>query len=186
MSNLSGTDWWRKNQAVYPNSKDMSDLAPGFQANVIRFMRLLTDGGARVSVTSTRRNAVRAYLMHYSWCIAHEEIAAAEVPSMAGVDITWDHGNAQASLVAAREMGNLFNLAYRPSLTSNHIRGLAVDLGIRWSGELFLGPLPDGSFRGIVDGRRTGADNRDLHAIGELYDVHKLLKDPPHWSHNGR
>ena len=186
MSELSGKDWWHKNQSRYPNSRDVQDLAAGFQENVVRFTRVLREGGAKVQVSSTRRNPIRAYLMHYSWRLGHEEIAAADIPQMAGVNIEWDHGDEKTSQSTAREMQELFNIAYRPSLTSNHIKGLAIDMDIQWSGDLFLGPLPDGSFQGVVDGRRTGADNRDLHAIGELFDVHKLRKDPPHWSYDGR
>lgn len=186
MSNLSGEEWWRKHQASYPNSRDVNDLAPEFQQNAVRFIGLLRDGGAGVQVSSTRRNAIRAYLMHYSWRVAHNEIDASDVPSMKGVSIQWDHDNAEASISAARQMVDLFNLAYRPSLTSNHIRGLAIDMNIRWTGDLALGPLPDGSTRSVVDGPRNGADNRTLHEIGDMLSVRKLLSDPPHWSHNGR
>ncbi len=186
MTNLSGKEWWHSNEAKYPNSRDIADLAPEFQESVLRYIRVLREGGASVVVSSTRRNAIRAYLMHYSWCIAHEEVAAADVPGHKGVDIVWDHGNAEQSQKAASDMVALFNLAFKPSLTSNHISGLAIDMRIAWKGDLFLGPLPDGSFRGVNDGPRNGATNRELHEIGAAFGVRKLLRDPPHWSSNGR
>lgn len=186
MSSLSGKDWWHANQARFPNSRDLDDLNPTFRDGVVRFIRLLREGGAAVVVSSTRRNAARAYLMHYSWCIWREELPAADVPPHKAVDIIWDHGNEEASRKAAREMVSLFNIAFKPSLTSNHIRGLAVDMRISWKGDLFLGPLPDGSFCGVAAGPRNGAKNHDLHGIGEMFGVKKLLKDPPHWSSNGR
>lgn len=186
MAALSGKDWWKANQARYPNSRDVNDLAPEFRDDVVRFIRLLRQGGASVAVRSTRRNAIRAYLMHYSWRISHDELPATDVPGHAGVDIEWDHGNEEASRAAAGEMARLFNLAYKPSLTSNHIRGTAVDMTITWNGDLALGPLPDGAYRTISDGPRDGAGNRELHEIGALYGVRKLVKDAPHWSSNGR
>jgi hypothetical protein len=33
---------------------------------------------------------------------------------------------------------------------------------------------------------RTGNDNKELHAVGATYGVHKLVSDPPHWSHDGK
>jgi hypothetical protein len=186
MSNVSGKNWWHANQGKYPNSRDIDDLHPDFKDNVVRFVNVLKDGGANVTISSTRRNDIRAYLMHYSWLIANEDIDVKDVPSKAGVDITWDHGNEEASKSAAKEMVDLFNLAYRPSKTSNHIKGLAVDMSISWKGDLFLGPLQNGGFKGVLNGPKNGVKNRELHEIGEQFGVKKLLKDAPHWSFNGR
>jgi hypothetical protein len=186
MSNLSGKSWWRLNQGKYVNSRDVADLDPDFQEGVVQFIRLLRDAGANVAVSSTLRSPIRAYLMHYSWRIDRGDIDPADVPPKDGVSIEWDHGNEEASRQAAREMVQLFNLAYKPSLTSNHIKGKAIDMTITWTGDLSLGPLPDGSYRQIDDGPRNGALNRDLHEVGALYGVRKMLSDPPHWSYNGR
>ena len=186
MSNLSGREWWIANQSRYPNSRDLNDLQADFGANVTRFVDTLREARATVNIRSTRRNPIRAYLMHYCWRVANGDLDPADVPTKTGVNIKWDHGNDRVSRNAAREMVRLFGLAFRPSLTSNHIRGKAIDMTIRWRGDLFLGPLPNGGFQGIVEGPRNGARNRELHEIGELYGVRKLLSDPPHWSHNGR
>ncbi len=186
MSSLSGRAWWVDNQDRYPNSRDVNDLQADFRADVIRFIHILRNARVTVVVKSTKRNAIRAYLMHYSWRIANEDFNPSDVPQRSGVAIQWDHGNINASRQAAREMVDLFGLAFKPSLTSNHIRGMAIDMSIGWKEDIVLGPLPNGGFRGIVGGPRNGARNRDLHNIGELFGVRKLLSDPPHWSNNGR
>ncbi|MEK7399884.1 MAG: hypothetical protein AAB116_23320 [Candidatus Poribacteria bacterium] len=184
MNNLSGRKWWLANQGRYPNSRNIDDLEPDFKKNVVEFIAVLKNGGAKISVASTRRNAIRAYLMHYSWRIANENFDPENVPSMKGVNIVWDHGDEKSSRIAAREMVDLFGIAFRPSLTSNHIKGSAIDMDIKWTGTLFLGPLRCGISE--IDEPRNGATNRELHKVGEQFGVGKLLKDPPHWSFNGR
>lgn len=69
-SNLSGKDWWRANQASYPNSREIDDLEPGFRSRVEDFIGSLRFAEATVVVNSTRRSAIRAHPMHYSWKIA--------------------------------------------------------------------------------------------------------------------
>jgi len=181
---LSGRAWWVANQNRYPNSRDINDLHADFRANVADFIGILRNAGAQVNIRSTRRNANRAYLMHYCWRIANGDIAPADVPAKTGVDIQWDHADDKVSRQAASEMVSLFGLVVRPSVTSNHISGLAIDMKITWKGDLHLGPLRNRSC--IIGGPRDGARNRELHEVGESFGVRKLLKDPPHWSHNGR
>ena len=86
---------------------------------------------------------------------------------------------------AALDMVKLFNLAYRPSLTSNHIRGKAIDMNISWKGTLELTqPAP---LLARIEGRPRTEQNRELHQIGaSVFGVRKLISDPPHWSFNGR
>jgi hypothetical protein len=184
-SNLSGKEWWKSNQGKYPNSKSVDDLESGFKSNVVKFMGLLKTAGAKISISSTRRDANRAFLMHYCWKVANEEIEASAVPGRSNVAIVWDHGNKEDSIKGAKEMVELFGIKFKPSLTSNHIKGTAVDMTITWSGELSLGPLPDGTFKN-VDGPSNGSANKELHAIGYQYGVRKLIKDPPHWSADGK
>jgi hypothetical protein len=184
-SNLSGKGWWRANQGSYPNSKDVGDLEPGFRSRVEDFIGSLKAAGAVVAVNSTRRNAIRAHLMHYSWKIAYGEVDPGDVPSYNGLTIEWDHGDADKSRAAAREMVELFGMAHIASLRSNHIAGKAIDMNINWKGLLEFkksGPL----LMRIVSTPRTG-QNRHLHEIGAtVFGVRKLRSDPPHWSHNGR
>lgn len=184
-SNLSGAKWWRDNERFYPNSRDLGDLDPGFGADVKRFVGSLIDAGANVAVMSTRRNATRAHLMHYSWKVANGQIAPSDVPKKAGLVIEWDHGGEDASRKAAQAMVDLFGMVHIASLTSNHIKGLAIDMTIKWKGDLRLtSPAPLNMI--IEDGPRSG-QNRQLHDIGAtVFGVRKLLSDPPHWSRNGR
>lgn len=185
MPNLSGSEWWRANQAKFPNSRELDDLDPGFRSNVEAFISSLRSAGAVVTVNSTRRNASRAFLMHYSWRVAYGEVEPADVPKRTGVDIDWDHGDVDASRAAAREMVNLFGMAHVASLSSNHIAGKAIDMNIGWKGELIV-TRPAPLMARIESLPRTG-QNRDLQELGATtFGVRKLRSDPPHWSHNGK
>jgi hypothetical protein len=187
MSNLSGRAWWNANQARWPDSEDLDDLDSDWGDDVKKFINILREADARVTIISTRRPRNRAYLMHYSWMIANGRIEPADVPLRARVDIQWDHGDDRISRNAAQEMVDCFGLAhYAAGRRSNHVRGMAIDMYITWRGDLFLGPLPNGGFRGIIGGPRNGVQNRELHEIGALFGVRKKLNDRPHWSHNGR
>lgn len=180
---LSGAAWWRANQGLYTNSVAIADLDPAFRACVEPFIAALKAGGARVTIGSTRRNRIRAYLMHFSWRLGRGEVRARDVPAEPGCIIKWDHGDETASQAAARAMADLFQIRFQPSLTSNHIQGKAIDMTIEWTGALAI-RTRFGLKRQLGD-PRTGADNRDLHAIGATYGVYKLLSDPPHWSADG-
>lgn len=184
-TNLSGTRWWRANQARYPNSRRLDDLEGDFGGKVTRFVNAIKEGGANVSVGSTLRNKIRAHLMHYSWRVANKDIAPDRVPQIAGLNIQWDHGNLDASRKAARQMVRLFNMAYIASTTSNHISGQAIDMTITWKGTLAV-KVPGREQAEIVTGPRNGKKNRQLHRLGREFGIKKLLKDAPHWSHNGR
>lgn len=184
-SNLSGKDWWRANQARYPNSQEIDDLEPGFRSRVEDFIASLRHAEATVVVNSTRRNAIRAYLMHYSWKVAYGEIDPRGVPKRAGVDIEWDHGEIDKSRKAAQQMVNLFGMAHIGALSSNHVRGKAIDMNISWKDTLVL-RRPAPLLVRIESRPRTG-QNRELHEIGAtVFGVRKLVSDPPHWSYNGR
>lgn len=185
MANLSGSAWWRANQGRFPNSTSIDDLEPGFRSNVERFIDSLREAGASVVVSTTRRNATRAALMHYSWTVAYGETAPADVPPIAGVDIQWDHGDLDASRAAAMEMVKLFDMAYVAALRSNHIAGKAIDMTISWNGELVLrNPAP---LLTRIASRPWSGQNRELQDVAATtFDVRKLRTDPPHWSYNGR
>jgi hypothetical protein len=186
VSNLSGAKWWKANQARYPNRRGLEYLEGDFRDNASKFVEALRKAGATVSIGSTRRDKIRAHLMHYSWKVSRGDLRASEVPSVAGLDIQWDHGDEKASRKAAGEMVRLFNMAHIASLSSNHIRGTAIDMTISWKGDLIIEVPGKDNPAVIRTGPRTGAGNRQLHRIGRSFGVYKLLKDPPHWSHNGR
>lgn len=146
------------------------------------------------TISTTRRSEKRAYLLHWSWKIAKGLITADKVPAKSGVDIVWDHGDKVSSRKAAQEMVILANIKYLPSLTSNHIRGKAIDWTITWTGNLKIknkaGKEIEISSEPRHGGKgRTNNGNTDFHAIGKTYGVikAKFIKiDGPHWSLDGR
>ncbi len=180
---LSGAKWWHANQAKFPNSSKIEDLDSSFRSKVEKFLAALDDAGANVRVSATLRNAKRAFLMHYSWAVAHGQVAPSAVPAEPGVDIVWDHKNLKKSRAAAQEMVDLFHMAYIASLTSLHIKGLAIDMDISWSGTLEIENARGKKIE--IGSPRDGARNDDLHDVGATYGVIKLLSDPPHWSSTG-
>jgi hypothetical protein len=182
-SSLSGAAWWHANQARYINSSSLDDLIPDFRENVTRFISAMRSGAAIVSVASTRRNKVRAYLMHYSWRISEETITAADVPLEPGCPIQWNHGNAAASKAGAQEMRDLFNMAFQPSLRSRHIEGKAIDMTIIWDGTISVRDSNGALI--TVSAPNSGDHNATLHRIGASYGVIKLISDRPHWSTDG-
>jgi hypothetical protein len=140
----------------YPTSRSVDDLVSPFREGVIAFLADLDARGCTVTITSTRRPAERAWLMRHAWDVAHGFDPGA-VPTRSGIDILW-------TLDGARAMVAAYRLAYRPSLTSRHIDGRAIDMTIRgWTGT-----------------------NAELWALGAQYGVVKLQSDPPHWSDDGR
>ena len=180
---LSGAAWWHANQANYPNSARLEDLAVPFRQKAVRFVDALRAAGAQVEVSATLRNRTRAHLMHYSWKVAHGSIAPGAVPAVPGCAIVWDHGDLNRSKRGAQEMVDLFGIVYEPALTSLHIQGEAVDMNIGWSGTLSIADA--NGVRHAIGAPRSGETNRNLHAVGATYGVKKLLSDAPHWSSTG-
>jgi hypothetical protein len=181
---LSGAAWWHANEAKYPNSASVADLAKPFGDDVAKFIKAMKDAGASVTVSSTRRNATRAKLMHYCWKVAKGLIAPRDVPAIPGCAIRWDHGDLAKSKRGAQEMVDLFAIAFLPSLTSLHIDGRAIDMTIGWNGTLAIKDAAGKTQQ--LGAPRSGETNTDLHKVGAGYKVIKLLSDPPHWSDNGR
>lgn len=183
-SPLSGALWWHAYQSQFTGSTQIADLHPDFRDKAARFINALRSAGAQVVIGSTRRNAARAYLMHYCWRLERGEIGAGDIPAYAGCAVNWDHGNTAASRKAAAEMSKLFALKFEPSLTSRHVKGKAVDMNIAWSGTI---SIKDANGNRIALGKpNNGEQNLTLHSIGASYGVFKLLSDPPHWSIDGR
>jgi Putative peptidoglycan binding domain len=181
---LSGAAWWRANEGRYPNSDKVSDLASSFQSNVKTFIAALKAAGASVDVSSTLRNPDRAWLMHYTWQVSRGNVKPDRVPANDKVEIIWDHGDDKTSQAAAKAMADLFKLRFKPSLTSRHIEGKAIDMDISWKGTLEIAGK-DGK-KVSIGSPNNGADNDDLHKLGADYGVIKLASDPPHWSTDGR
>jgi len=182
-ADLSGAAWWHANQARFPNSNKLADLSPAFRSKLTPFLDALRAAGATVNITAGNRDATRAYLMHHCWQISKGAERASAVPPKPGCNIQWDHGNDAQSKRGAREMRDLFGIVFKPSLTSNHIGGDAVDMSVTWSGTLRVKDA-----NGVVHALgspRNGGDNAGLHAVGKSYGVKKLVSDRPHWSLTG-
>ena len=182
-SRLSGKDWFTANQANFPNSNATSELTPGFGAMADSFIAALRTAGATVMISATRRNKTRAWLMHHCWQLAHGAEQPSAITPDPDCDIIWDHGDAKLTRAAAAEMVAAFQIAFKPSLTSNHIRGTAVDMTISWSGPINMIDAAGKVHK--LDTPRSGSTNSALHAIGASYGVKKLMSDPPHWSLDG-
>lgn len=183
---LSGADWC----ARFAGSSSTDDLDGDFKTGVKSFISALKQAGASVSVAATYRPPERAYLMHWSWMIANDKAEATNIPAKAGVNISWDHGNAEASTAAAKAMVaeyGMNGLKVAPALSSRHTEGKAIDMTISWKNDLVIAGA-DGKNVTIKTEPRSGM-NEDLHAVGKGYGVIKYWKgdaDKPHWSTDGR
>ncbi|MES2442603.1 MAG: peptidoglycan-binding domain-containing protein [Pseudomonadota bacterium] len=180
---LSGVAWWQANQASFPNSDKIADLAAPFRDNAAKFVKALTDAGASVTISATLRNATRARLMRNCWDVANGIVAPKDVAAIPGVAINWDHGILANSKKAAQDMVNLISIAVQPALNSLHITGKAIDMTIEWTGTLKIKDATGATKN--LGAPRTGADNTGLHAVGATYKLFKLVSDRPHWSENG-
>jgi hypothetical protein len=127
--------------------------------------------------------------MFWSFVINAGEVEPADVPPHAGVDIEWVHRKANgspdlpASRSAAAAMVHGYDIVHRPSLTSLHIFGKAIDMSIEWDGALKI-KQRNGTKKTIGSLPRSGL-NHDLWAVGATYGVLKLPSDAPHWSSTG-
>jgi len=181
----SGASW----VSQFPASKSTADLTPEFGAGVDRFLGALRGAGADVDVATTLRPAERAYLMHYAWKIGKDGLDPETVPKMAGVDIDWVHRKPDGSVdpAASRAAASAMNAGYgsvhEPSLTSRHGEGRAIDMAIRWTGDLVIQDA-SGHEVTIKSTPRDGT-NTELAQIGATYGVVKLQGDRPHWSDDG-
>ena len=190
MPTKSGKYWvtWANTHAK--NSQKLDDLEITFRANVKAFIKALTDAGATVDVSTTKRSDKRAYLFHWSWKISQGKCKPTDANKMIGVDIEWDHGDIAKSKAGALEMVSGFGLAVPPrsinppSLSSNHILAKAVDMTIKWTGTIKV-KKKDNSEVSVVYSPNANT-NTLLHSVGDSYGVKKLKTDAPHWSFNGR
>jgi hypothetical protein len=73
-------------------------------------------------------------------------------------------------------------VVFQPSLNSQHIPGLAVDISIKWTGTI---PVRAAGGAAVALSAPNDGSNPNLHRVGASYGVIKLLSDPPHWSIDG-
>ncbi len=182
---LSGPVWVPR----FPTSKSTSTLIDGFRQGCDAFIGALKDAGANVRISATLRPPERAYLMHWAFVINAHEVDPDDAPPMAGVDIEWVHRKANGSQdiasgrAAAAAMVSGYGIVHRPSLTSLHSFGKAIDMTITWTGDLKIAQK-NGSQKTISSLPRNGL-NHELWKVGGGYGVIKLATDPPHWSSTG-
>ncbi len=182
---LSGVKWVTR----FPDAGATSALANDFRPGCEAFIAAMRAGGANVSISSTRRPAERAFLMHFSWQIHKRTLNPQNVPTKAGINIEWVHRDANgaidldASRKAATAMVNGYNIAFRPALASRHTEGRAIDMTISWTGKLNV-KKKNGLLTTISGAPRNGS-NTELQSVGRTYGVKKNAKDPPHWSTDG-
>jgi hypothetical protein len=64
-SKLSGRAWWTANQgkALYSTSISIDKLDVTFKTKVTAFKKALTDAGAKISISTTRRSEARPYVL---------------------------------------------------------------------------------------------------------------------------
>ncbi len=201
--------------STFPEVKDKEKLDKDFKEKWDNFAKALKDAGAAVTIASTRRSLGRAYMMHYSSLVAHGKIKPWEVPDQitnglgttGHVGVEWSHTKADGrvdeikSKQAANQMMVGFEIAYPASLTSNHVKGKAIDVSIEWAGTLKIkekgGKDKDnketsGKEREIKTTPRHGgkkgepAGNKELREVADTYGVKKHLTDAPHWSIDGK
>jgi peptidoglycan hydrolase-like protein with peptidoglycan-binding domain len=176
---MSGPHW----VGQFLPSTTIDGLVSPFRQRVRAFEKALRAAGASINVSNTYRPPERAYLMHYATRIAMGDIAPEEVPPMPGVYVTWVHYNRAASVQAARQMRDAYDIAYPPALRSRHTEGLAIDWEITWKDTLKVRDA-NGTLVSI-GAPRSSYDNADLWDVGGSYDVIKLEADEPHWSIDG-
>jgi len=183
---FSGKKWVAK----FPDAKTTASLSNDFRPGCEAFILAMRSAGATVTVTSTRRPAERAYLMHFCWRIFKQTINPQNVPAKAGVGIEWVHTKADGSIdlaasrAAAKAMVNAYGIAYPPALKSRHTEGRAIDMTIKWSGNLVI-TNRDNTPTTVTTTPRNGF-NLALRKVGKTYGVTKNASDPPHWSTDGK
>lgn len=173
MSIPAGRYWTEQ----YPTGRTTGSLEEPFQTSVEKMITALEAGGADVDIAATRRPRERAYLMRGAWDIVNEGVDPADVPAFPGIDIEWTREG-------AAEMVAIYRLAYRPSLTSRHIEGKAIDMSITWKGLITVTDAR--GVRQTLDWSKLADRTTRLYAFGATFGVKKLVKDPPHWSTDGR
>ena len=184
----SGADWMAIADANgWINSVELSALDATWGPRAEAFVNGLRAAGAQVHVEAGLRHPNRAFLMHYAWGVARGKYTPAQANTACrgrGIDIEWDHGNTADSRAAAQALVDAFGFVRQASITSNHIRGLAIDI--------LISELPDSiTMNGRTYNTRQGASGADAAAsvapIGKDMGVIWFgARDYVHWSHNGR
>ncbi|MEM7344711.1 MAG: hypothetical protein AAF485_10740 [Chloroflexota bacterium] len=193
---LSGERWVDQ----FPASDKLNDLDSSFSSAVTRFITALETAGASIDILATRWPPERAYLMHWAWLIANDEVDAREVPPVEevefdtsvspSVDIIWWHGNEDESKKAAEEMIKAFGideLEKPPPLESKHVSGQAIDMRVSWGGNGLIVEIPGGD-QIELDSAPQDERNPQLAELGLIFGVihyGDIDDDAVHWSVDG-
>jgi len=181
----------------------MSELEPGFAADLQKFIDMLAANGITHQLTAAFRPKERSYLFKYCLDVQNGRIAPGDVPAMNGVEIAWDHGNDAASRRAAKELAEQFGLVGIAAHPSNHNSGTAADMKLDFSGNAgniisyTLGSrtitrtikADDEARVGVkAKGKRISAiGSRELSKAGADFRIKRALDiDIVHWSRSGR
>lgn len=168
-------------------------LEPHFGSGVAGFIAAMEDAGLHVDIKGCRRSLNRAYLMRCAYLIYHGKSAEDLSPEERPKDVTIDWVKVEKDLVdresfkgfaalLAERLGVGLGNSRPPSLTSNHIKGLAIDMAVTgWEKGTSEVAGPDGASTPI---RKFG----DLVKVGAAYGVHHFAQpgEPYHWSVNSR
>lgn len=192
---LSSENWVKK----YPASDKLADLDSAFGQSVTKFVNALEKGGANIEILSTLWPPERAYMMHFAWLIANEEIHPRQVPPIdevdfdtnisTSLDIVWWHGNLDDSQKAAEEMLEAFGideLEEPPVLASRHVSGEAIDMRISWGGSLTV--VTPGEEEITIESGPNDETNEELIGIAASFGVIHYgdpEEDAVHWSVDG-
>lgn len=215
-NNFQASGITHKALSLFPANSDRDKLAADFKEKWIAFEDALKEAKATVQVQSTLRPIGRAYMMHYSTLLALGKIKPWEVPDQISnrfgdatghMGIEWSHTTADGRVDLARSkkaaiaLMHSFRIAFPPSLTSNHVRGRAIDVRITWQGSLKIrekgsigkdNKVIEGKLHEITSLPKHGgltaepAGNKKLREVAETYGIHKLINDAPHWSEDGK
>ena len=185
---LSGAAWRAKATASgWVNDTNFASLDATWGPKAETFVTGLRSSGATVNVTAGLRHPKRAMLMHYAWTVSKglATPAAANTACQAeGININWDHGDLTRSKAAAAELASAFSLVAKPSLTSNHIRGKAIDCNI----SNVPAKVTVGGTEYDAGPKGTGVQDEDkVDHVGQAVGVIWYgAGDRVHWSHTGR
>lgn len=205
---LSGKHWEALAAKKWPESAKVEDLSDEFRPKAQAFIAILKDNKIEVEVSSTKRPAERAYLYHYCLEVAADRSRPADVPKLATVDIEWDHGDAEKSKLAAKEMADAFGLVGIAAYPSNHSGGNAIDMKMDFKGNVKDGKnaivykvsptdkesvsrdlkVDDEAVVGTSARGKTISDieDRELSKAGKDFGaIRKIKNDIVHWSLNG-
>lgn len=197
---LSGASWVNK----FHGSRKRAKLTEPFKGNFERFLFALIDAGAKPHIESTYRPKERQKLMYWAWQIARKGVSPKKGDEKRGdIKICWEHKKAngetdlEASRRAAEEMVKKYKITSEPCNPDikicNHTVGWAVDMTLKWKGELKIMDKKDNPI--TIGSSPKSEMNHKLWDVAASYGVKKYgygqpdLKpenDKEHWSKNGR